>query len=164
MVSILQTILTLSNTIIDLTKFSNNFFDFTKSKGLEIDAVVTCDFDRDIKGKLRSPYSSSPSASASISSKTSWTSAITISKTSLRTQTMMAEEQRHTQLMGFMAEFRKSMESNWQKTNVKLDTKFDELNVEIKDNKNRLDKNEDNSSNTNDVIERMNRRLEKIEI
>ena len=63
--------------------------------------------------------------------------------------------------MNFMAEFRMSMEDNIQKANLKLDTKLQEINVEIKDIKEIIDKNEDQSNN---VINRMDARLKKLEL
>ena len=76
-------------------------------------------------------------------------------------KTSMVEDQRHLQLMQFMAEFRKSMEANLQTTNSKLDTKLGEIGIEIKDIKEKIDKNDDKATN---VMDRMNVRLEKLEI
>ena len=71
------------------------------------------------------------------------------------------EEQRHLQLMTFMTEFRTSIEDNIKKTNNKMDENMKEINVEMKNIKDRMDTTE---TDTNDILRRMDNRLNLLEI
>ena len=66
---------------------------------------------------------------------------------------MTTEEQRHTQLMKFMSEFRISMDK-------KLDTKLEEIVDEMKSLKEVVDKNEEEN---NRVLTRMDGRMKILE-
>ena len=70
------------------------------------------------------------------------------------------EEQRHLQLMTFMSEFRTSIEDSIKKTNTKIDDNMKDLNIEMKQLKDRMDTTETDS---NDILRRMDNRLNLLE-
>ena len=71
------------------------------------------------------------------------------------------EELRHKQLMTFMSSFKMSVETRFEQTNDKLDSKMEELSEEIKEINSRIEKNE---NETEKMMEKMSKRLEQLEL
>ena len=71
------------------------------------------------------------------------------------------DEQRFNKIMDFMADFRTSVEENIKKTNSNMEENMKEINTEMKGMKDRMDSTE---TDTNEVLRRMDNRLNLLEV